>query len=421
MKQNTQTDVSTLFPYRVLDLSNQWGLFCGKILSDMGADVIKVEPPGGDPTRKTGPYFKNSGKPEESLFWFAFNTNKKSITLNIETEEGQNIIKEMVKNTDFIIESFQPGYMAKLGLSYEELSKINPGLIMVSVSAFGQTGPFADYKATDLTVTALGLLLNECGNLDRPPVQVGFPQTIGNAGADAAVGAMIAHYHRQMNGGEGQHVDVSAMESVLWPAGEVMPEFFLLGLNSSRVGKAFVRPNGLRLPVIWEAKDGYISYLLLGGAPGAKANRGITELLIEDGICPDYLAEKKWAEWDFDSTTQEDLEMITKPFAEYFKKHTKEEIISKTLVRGISCYTVTDASDVVNEEQSEARKFWINVEHDELNATIKYPGPFAVFSETPIKAYRRPALPGEDNEDIYGKELGYDSNKLSELKSKNII
>lgn len=420
MNRNKQMEEASLFPYRILDLSNEWGLLCGKILADMGADVIKIEPPGGDKARNTGPFFHNSNKPRESLFWLAFNTNKKSITLNIEAGEGKDILRQLIKTADFIIESFAPGYMTRLGLSYEELSKINPRIIMVSVSPFGQKGPFADYKATDLTVTALGLLLNECGERDRAPVQVGFPQSYGNAGTDAALGAMVAHYHRQLTG-EGQHVDVSAMESVIWPASEVMPEFFILGTNSRRVGKAFVRPNGLRLPVIWKCKDGYISYLLLGGRPGARANRGITELLIKDNICPDYLAEKDWAQWDFDSTTEEELESITGPFGEYFERHTKEEIFADTVARGISCYPVTDARDVLEEPQSQARNYWVNVEHDELKATIAYPGPFALFSEAPIKPYRRAALPGEHNKDIYETGLGYDSSEIERLKSKKII
>lgn len=419
MKQINQTDENSLFPYRVLDLTNHWGLLTGKILADMGADVIKIEPPGGDPSRNIGPFYKNSNKPEQSLFWMAFNTNKRGITLDIEKEEGKDILKKLVKDADFIIESFAPGYMAKLGLSYDELAKINKKIVMVSISPYGQDGPFANYKATDLTVTALGLLLNECGEIDRQPVQVGFPQTIGNVGSDAAVGAMIAHYHAQKTG-EGQWVDASAMESVLWPAAEVIPEFYILGQNSRRVGKAFVRPNGLRLPVIWECKDGYISFLLLGGGPGAKANRGITELMIEANMCPDYLAEKKWAEWDFDSTTQEDLLKITKPFGEFFKAHTRAEILEETVKRNISCYFVTDAKDIFEEPQSAYRNFWINVEHDELGDTIAYPGPFAVFTETPLKSYRRAALPGEHNQEIY-TELGYSADQIASLKSKNII
>ncbi|MEE8419571.1 MAG: CoA transferase, partial [Dehalococcoidales bacterium] len=135
-----------LSPYRVLDLTDEKGLLCGKILGDLGADVIKIERPGGDPARRLGPFYKNEPDPEKSLFWFALNTSKRGITLDIETAGGQEIFKQLVKGADFVIESFSPGYLDKLGLGYPALEKINPGLILVSITPFGQTGPYRDWK-----------------------------------------------------------------------------------------------------------------------------------------------------------------------------------------------------------------------------------------------------------------------------------
>ena len=130
-----------LSPYRVLDLTDEKGLLCGKILGDLGADVIKIERPGGDPARNIGPFYHDEPDPEKSLFWFALNTSKRGITLDIEKADGKEIFKKLVKSADFVIESFAPGYLDKLGLGYSELERLNPGIIMVSITPFGQTGP----------------------------------------------------------------------------------------------------------------------------------------------------------------------------------------------------------------------------------------------------------------------------------------
>ena len=144
-----------LSPYRILDLTNERGFLCGKLMADLGASVIKIEKPGGDPARSMGPFYHDIPDPEKSLYWFAFNTNKRGITLDIETADGQAIFKRLMKNIDIVIESFDPGYMDKLGLGYSALSQLNPGVIMTSITGFGQTGPYKDYKAPDIVVWAL--------------------------------------------------------------------------------------------------------------------------------------------------------------------------------------------------------------------------------------------------------------------------
>ncbi len=132
-----------LSPYRVLDLTGQEGLLCGKILADLGADVIQVEPPGGSDARRLGPFFKDDAHPEKSLFWWAYAANKRGITLNLDSNDGRELLRRLVKEAHFLIESFPPGHMAQLGLGYADLEKINPGLVMVSITPFGQSGPYA--------------------------------------------------------------------------------------------------------------------------------------------------------------------------------------------------------------------------------------------------------------------------------------
>ena len=209
--KNKKTDLP-LSPYRVLDLTDEQGHPCGKILGEIGADVIKVEPPEGDPARNIGPFYHDIPDKNKSLYFFAFNTNKRSITLNILTPDGQEIFKKLVKTADFVIESFTAGYLDKLGLGYKDLKEINPRIIPVSITPFGQTGPRKKWKGTDIINIAMGGLSHIMGSPDRPPVRVGIDQSYMIAGSQAAMGAMIAHYHRQATG-KGQHVDTSIQDS----------------------------------------------------------------------------------------------------------------------------------------------------------------------------------------------------------------
>ena len=143
--------------YRVLDLSNEKGFLCGRALGDFGADVIKIERPGGEPGRNIGPFYHDEVDPEKSLYWFAVNAGKRGITLDIETADGREILKELLKKADFLIESFRPGYMDSIGLGYDELSRLNSGLVMTSITPFGQTGPWADYQADDIVLVVISL------------------------------------------------------------------------------------------------------------------------------------------------------------------------------------------------------------------------------------------------------------------------
>ena len=198
--------------YCALDLTSDKGFLCGRILGDLGCDVIKVEQPGGDPSRRIGPFYRDIPDPEKSLYWFAYNANKRGITLNIESKDGQEIFKRLVKKAHFVIESFSPGYMDDLCLGYSSLSQINPAIILTSITPFGQNGPYKDYKTSDIVGMAMSGLMYLCGDPDRPPVRISFPQAYLHAAADAVVGTLMAHYYRETSG-EGQWVDVSMQQA----------------------------------------------------------------------------------------------------------------------------------------------------------------------------------------------------------------
>ena len=202
-----------LYPYRVLDLTGERGQACGKLLADLGADVIKVEPPEGDPVRRRGPFVDDESGPDRSLRWLAWNANKRSVSLDLNDAAGRDQFLRLVRSADFVLESFAPGYLAQLRLGYDELAQVNPSLILVSISPFGQSGPYRDYKATDIVCWAMSGFMSIAGEGERPPAQISDnAQSFLNACGDAAIGALIALEQRRRTG-RGQHVDVSAQEA----------------------------------------------------------------------------------------------------------------------------------------------------------------------------------------------------------------
>ena len=192
--------MAMLTPYRVLDLTTERGLLCGQMLGDMGADVVKIEPPGGSAARAIGPFYNDAPHPDRSLYWWAYNRNKRAITLDIERDAGRELLLRLVERADFFIESDNPGQMARHHLGFDDLAKINPALIYVSITPFGQDGPKASYADSDLIIMAAGGPLILAGDADRPPVRLGVPQAYLHASADAAVAALAAHHERDALG-----------------------------------------------------------------------------------------------------------------------------------------------------------------------------------------------------------------------------
>ena len=242
-----------LSPYRVLDLTDERGFFGGKLLGDLGADVIKIEKPGGDPARRFGPFFHDIPDPEKSLYWVGLNTNKRGITLNLETTDGQAIFKKLVKTADILIESFDPGYMDGLGLGYEELRAINTRLIMAATTGFGQSGPYRDYKAPSIVVWALSGQAYITGDADRPPLSPSYPIPYFFGAMQAAIGTLIALYHRAVTG-YGQYVDAPSLLSLAWATG-AEPQG--LWLNDKQI----VKRNGRIWPRPQPAPGGGIKYV----------------------------------------------------------------------------------------------------------------------------------------------------------------
>ena len=280
---------------RVLDLTDHKGFFCGKILADLGADVIKIEKPGGDPARHLGPFYGNAPDPEKNLHWFAYNLNKRSITLDIETAEGKTLFKKLVQGAHFVIESYPAGYLDEMGLGYTALSAINPRIIVTSITPFGHTGPYKDYKGSDIVCMAMGGLAYITGNAEDSPLRVSFPQSYLLASAEAAAATMIAHYYRETTG-QGQHVDVSIQASVAGKLANAIPTWELSHTVLKREGSyMFGRGAKLRMRLLWPCKDGYVTFALMGGKLGAKSNEVVARWIVEEGMAPGLLQKDRLA------------------------------------------------------------------------------------------------------------------------------
>lgn len=414
-------DGGLLRSLRVLDLSDEKGYLCGKVLGDLGADVIKIETPGGDPGRRIGPFYHDIVDPENSLYWFAYNANKRSITLNIEASDGQEIFKAMVKKADFLIESFYPGYLASLGLAYEDLVKIKRDLIMVSITPFGQTGPYKDYKGSDLVCAAMSGFMSSCGDPDRAPLRIGFPQAYLHAGAEAAAGAMIAYYYRETTG-EGQHVDISAQQAIFWALGHILAFWDLHKEVMGRVGQFRIGLSAdAKQRQLWRCKDGYVSFQIYGGRFGAKSNRAIVDWMKTEGMADEFLLGINWEEFDMARVDQALMDRIEEPIGKFLLTKTMAEFEEAAIERDIVIFAVNTFEKIVNHPQLRARNFWVDVMHPELKTTITYPVAFIKLSEIPLQMYRRAPLIGEHNEQIYLKELKFSRAKLVQLKQARII
>ncbi len=408
-----------LSPYRVLDLTDEKGLLCGKLFGDLGADVIKVERPGGDPARSLGPFYHDEADSEKSLFWFAFNASKRGITLDIETVDGQELFKRLVKGTDFVIESFPPGYMDKLGLGYSALEKLNPRIIMVSITPFGQTGPYKDYKAPDIVAWAMGGVTYQYGDGDRPPIWIGHhSQAYLITAVAAAGGAMMALYYREMTG-KGQQLDVSIQEAVV-RAGAWLPiaQWEMTKVHQKR-GEAVADPS--RLPQMWPCKDGLIIWMYWSGGNAKRWNSPIIRFMESEGMADDFLKEFDWDTFDIAKTTPEAIARIREQTAKFFITKTKLELQDGAVKHNAMLFPVATTADIAESIQLATREFWVGVEHPELGTTITYPGTFAHASETPPRILRRAPLIGEHNEEIYEKELGISREELLTLRQTKVI
>ena len=409
-----------LAPYRVLDLTDSRGLLCGKMLADLGADVVQVEPPGGSNARRIGPFYQDDPGVERSLFWWAHCVNKRGISLDITTVDGVALLRRLIANADFLIESSDPGQMAFWGLSWHDLQGINPRLVMVSITAFGQDGPYADYLASDIVGMALGGFMHLTGDSDRPPLRVSMPQFYQHGSAAGAAGAMIAHTHRALTG-EGQHVDVSCQQAVARTLAHAPQYWDLEQTVLRRMGAYRESAGGTFTRINWPCKDGFVNFQPGGGTAGAaRSVRAMLAWMTEEGMGSAALDAVNWEELGYGTARAEIMEQTVAAVAPFLMTHTRHELANGALERRILLFPVATPGDILEHPQLEARGYYDHIEHSDIGATVTYPGHFVKDLTEPsrVGVRRPPPHVGEHNREIFGGELGLrdaDLVRLAEL------
>ena len=411
--------------FRMLDLSDEKGALCGKIFADLGADVIKVEPPGVCSTRRIAPFLDDKPSADSSLYFLAYQAGKRSVTLNLESADGRNLLADLAKTSDFIVESFPVGYLDSIGVGYQALAKLNPRLIHTSITPFGDKGPGKDYKAYDIVSWASGGTMYMMGEPGKPPLQMSLPQAGLHAGGEAAVASLIAHYPRQVDG-QGQQIVVDMQACIVWTLMNEQAMPILHGNYLKRTG-VFIGSLGVERKMVYSCRDGYISAMIVGGAGGALSTKALVAWMDEKGFAAEWMKTKDWVTWTpgiFMKPTEEDRVQIAdleSRVQNFFLTMSKQEIYAGALKRRILLAPVATVADIAVDEQLKARDYFVPVEHDTLGRTLTFPGPFVKLSLTPIGVPRRAPRLGEHNQEVYGELPGLSAERLTRLSAIGAI
>ena len=400
---------SALSGINVLDLSQGVsGGYCTKVLADLGAQVIKVEPPFvGDSARRRGPFLNDVPNPETSAAFLYLNTGKQSITLNIESSTGTAILLELAKQADILVENFAPGFMAKLGLDYPSLAQVNPGLIMASISYFGQSGPYRDYQGNELIAFAVSGYMYLTGDEDKEPLIAGGSQGGYQSGLAAAMAIMAALNHKEFTG-EGQYIDVSAIEALNSTFDGVT--FYTMlerrGVMPRRAGTRLISrdPNAAYPSTLLPCKDGWVhAHHSPSNPEGMAFLTGNPRL--ED---PDVMA-----------TMMGHADEIDEMLKEWLKDHTREEIQTLAQEIRVPFTMVQSIAEVLEDPQNKARGFFVEMDHP-VAGKLRYPSPPVHMPASPWQPGRAPLL-GEHNREVYCQRLGHSTEDLVRLRELNVI
>jgi crotonobetainyl-CoA:carnitine CoA-transferase CaiB-like acyl-CoA transferase len=393
---------------RVLELTNSLsGAFCAKLLADQGAESLKIEPPGrGDPARYEPPFIGGESHPDRSSLFLAFNTNKRGITLDVATPTGRAVLLRLIAERDVLIETFAPGYLADLGLNYDVLRQVNPGLIMTSITPFGQTGPYRHYRGNDLIAQAMGGFLYTTGRTDRPPMGTTLAQMEIVAARNAVIAIMAALLQRQTTG-EGQHIDVSMMEAVVSTPPNFIHQY---GFTGAIAGRGFGERSVL---------DGM--HLATGDSPVTLTTAGTGGNPMETWAA--FLDEPRLRDPRF-STAQgraqhwgELLGLVQGKLSQWKAHDFMKEAMDKRLVVGV----VQSPEEVVSCPHLQARSSLVTLDHPEVG-TLQYPGAgFLIDGINPVAGGRAAPRLGEHNAVIYGAELGLSAEELVRLGAAGVI
>ena len=392
---------------RVVDLTHHIaGPYCTKLLADFGADVLKIERPGaGDPTRASGPFAGDTPDPEKSGRFLYFNTNKRGMTLNLKTATGREILERLVRDADILVENFRPGVLPSLGLDYETLAIINPRLVVTSISNFGQTGPYRDYRATEIVADAMGGWMYGLGVPEREPIKPPGVQAQLVAGVFGLLGTLSAVHARALTD-RGQHVDVSIQEAVLWIQMNITTTYSYSGGIWKRHGghSTMNHPQGL-----FECKDGIIGVNVLYYVEWDRFAEFVGH--------PEWLQDPRFATPVLRAQNRAAMDEILKP---WLLERTRQELFESAQRAKIPFALVNEPADLVASPQLQARGFWENVEHP-VAGTVTMPGAPFKLSETPWTLRRPAPRLGEHAEEVLVDQLGYTNDEVLRLRERGVI
>ena len=389
---------------KILDFTHHIaGPYCTKLLADFGADVVKIERPAGDPGRRMAPFFHDEADPDKSLPFAYLNTNKRSVTVNLKSSEGREIVRSLAAGSDVLVENFSPRVMPSLGLDYESLCQDAPGLVMVSISNFGQTGPYRDYKAADIVEYALGGLMYIFGAYDREPLKHAFHQAQFKGGTDAASAALMALYHQRLSG-EGQHVDVSIQEAVATGLRDVVNNYTYTGAVRRR------QPNHSGdLQRLRATADGYM-------LPSPGLGGGDWNTVVEFLGLPELDDEK----FSTPSARLVNAEELGRILDDYFITKNKYEMFYASHQHRFIYGVIQSPEEVLADPQFESRGYFVEVDHPATGA-LKYPGAPFNMGATPWRVEQPAPSLGQHNHEVLGGRLGYSGERLSQLRADGAI
>ncbi len=392
---------------RVIDLTHHIaGPYCTKLMADFGADVLKIERPGsGDPARAMGPFPDDVPDPEKSGTFLYLNTNKRSMTLNLKTETGREIFKQLVRDADVVVENFRPRVLPSLGLHFDVLAAINPRLVLTSISNFGQSGPYRDYRATEIVADAMGGWMYGLGTPDREPIKPPGVQAQLVAGIFGLLGTLTATYARALTD-RGQHVDVSIQEAVLWIQMNITTTYDYSGHIWKRHGghSTMNHPQGL-----YECKDGIIGVNVLYYVEWDRFAAFVGH--------PEWLQDPRFATPVERARNREAMDAVLKP---WLRERTKHELYESAQRAKIPFALVNEPADLVEWPHLKAREFWAQVEHPHAG-TVTMPGAPFKLSETPWRLRRPAPRLGEHTEEVLVHQLGYDRDDVLRLRERGVI
>lgn len=387
---------------RVLDFTRYIaGPYCGMLLAVMGADVIRIEPPEGEIDRDIGPYAPTG----EGMYPWQFCCNKRGITLNLRTEKGRELLKELVKKTDVVLEAFVPKAKKKLGLDYESLKELNPGLILTSISGFGQYGPYSDYGCFDAIAQAMAGLMVISGFPGNPPTKPASSFADYSTGLYATIGTLAALFHRQKTG-VGQSVDACLLDTAISYAETIFAEYEILGEERQQIGnrRPFVAPCDTFM-----AKDGYVQFSVALDAWW----RSFAKLIGREDLMDDPRYKSNYVRY-------KNQEFLNQLASEWVADKTVDEVVNLLRETGIVAGPMLSIPEVLKDPHVAAREMIVRLDYPGVK-NFPIPGIAVKLSETPAKITEPAPGIGEDNEEVYSELLGLSQGEVTKLREEGVI